>query len=319
MRTILALILLTAAAHAQLPDFYKRVDRVTWIVKDLDHAAKGWSHFGLFNVHEHDVAFEGQYRGKPASIRARVITGNIGNFTVDMIRPAGAANAFSDFLAHHGDGIFSIVHEVASMEEMSKETDRMRALGVPVMAQLTVKDRFTTTYFDTEPQGKYVLGLIYFLHGAPANNAPAKISHIGFVARDAESTSDYWQKLGFPAMPKSHASPREDSRYHAKPLLLDFDVCWQRHTQFTYEWIIPPSAPPNLYIDYLKSHGEGIQHIGVPVDDLDQSIADYQKVGYPVAQSGAWGDLPKKGSGRYAYLDTDSIGGVIVEILHPNN
>jgi len=319
MRTVLALFLLTIAAQAQLPDFYKHVDHVTWIVNSLDHSSKGWSQFGLSDIHEHNLAFEGQYHGKPVTIHARAITGNIGNFTIDFLEPAAGENAFSDVLARHGDGIFSIVQEVSSMQEMSEEIGRMRTLGVAVLAQLTVKDQFTTTYFDTEPQGKYVLGLIYWPKGAPSSGIQKRISHIGFVARDAESTSAYWQKLGFPAMPKSHASPREDSRYHARPLWLDFDVCWQRHTQFTYEWIIPPAEPPNLYIDYLKTHGEGIQHLGVPVDDLDKSIADYQKLGYPVAQSGAWGDLPKKGSGRYAYLDTDSIGGVIVEILHPND
>jgi catechol 2,3-dioxygenase-like lactoylglutathione lyase family enzyme len=314
-----ALLLLTTAAHAQLPDFYKRVNRVTWLVKSLDPPAKGWSQFGLSNIHEHNLTFVGEYRGKAITIQARSITGSIGNFTIDMLQPAAGENAFSDFLAHHGDGIFSIVHEVSSMEEMTKEIDRMRTLGVHVLQQLTVKDQFTITYFDTEPQGKYVLGLIYWPNGSPPNNGlPGKISHIGFVARDAEGPSAFWQKLGFPAMPKSHASPREDSRYHSKPLWLDFDVCWQRHTQFTYEWIIPPATPPNLYVDYLNTHGEGIQHLGVPVDDLDKSIADYQKLGYSVAQSGAWGDLPKKGSGRYAYLDTDSIGGVIAEIIHPN-
>ena len=316
------LLLLTTAAHAQLPDFYKRVNRVTWLVKSLDPPAKGWSQFGLTNIQEHNLTYAGEYRGKPVSIHARAITGSIGNFTIDFLQPTGAGNAFSDFLAHHGDGIFSIVHEVSSMEEMTKEIDRMRALGVPVLQQLTIKadpGPLTLTYFDTEPQGKYVLGLIYQPKAAPSTGPPSKISHIGFVARDAEGPSAYWQKLGFPAMPKSHASPREDSRYHAKPLWLDFDVCWQRHTQFTYEWIIPPATPPNLYVDYLNAHGEGIQHLGVPVDDLDKSIADYQKLGYSVAQSGAWGETGKKGSGRYAYLDTDSIGGITAEIIHPVN
>ncbi len=318
-----ALLLLATAAHAQLPDFYKRVNCVTWLVKSLDRPAKGWAQFGLTNIQEHNLTYEGEYRGKPVSIPVRGITGNIGNFTIDMLQPTGAGNAFSDFLAHHDDGIFSIVHEVSSLEEMTKEIDRLRALGVQVLQQLTVKSDpgpFTITYFDTAPEGKYVLGLIYSPNGAPANNSPpGKISHIGIIARESEGPSAYWQKLGFPAMPKSHASPREDSRYHAKPLWLDFDVCWQRHTQFTYEWIIPPATPPNLYVDYLKTHGEGIQHLGVPVEDLDKSVADYQKLGYSVAQSGAWGETGKKGSGRYAYLDTDSIGGVIAEILHPVN
>ena len=210
---------------------------------------------------------------------------------------------------------------------MTKEIERMRGLGVGVLQQITIKSDpgksdagpITLTYFDTEGQGKYVLGLIYWPGGAPPAGPPGKISHVGFVVREAEGPSTYWQKLGFPAMPKSHASPREDSRYHGKPLWLDFDVCWQRHTQFTYEWIIPPADPPNLYLDYLRAHGEGVQHLGVPVDDLEKSIAEYQKLGYSVGQSGAWGETGKKGSGRYAYMDTDSIGGVVAEVIRPIN
>lgn len=325
LRCLVGCAVMAGSCWAQLPECYKRVNRVIWLVKSLDHPVAGWAQLGLSDIHKHDsLTFEGQYRGKAVSIQARGATGSLGNLTVDMLQPMGdgGENAFSEFLGRHGDGIFAIVHEVASMEDMTKEIERMRGLGVGVLQRLTIKeDRgpITLTYFDTEGQGKYVLGLIYWPGGAPGGGLPGKISHIGFVIREAEGPSAYWQKLGFPAMPRSHASPREDSRYHGKPLWLDFDVCWQRHTQFTYEWIIPPAAPPNLYSDYLREHGEGVQHLGVPVDDLEKSIADYQKLGYSIGQSGAWGETGKKGSGRYAYMDTDSIGGVAAEVIRPIN
>ena len=304
---------------AEMPDFYKKVNRVIWPVKNMDMPLQGWKTLGLSDVHEFgEITFAAQYRGKAVSMAARVVTGSLGNLTVEMLQPEPGDNAFTAFLTRHGDGIFSIVHEVATMEEMTKETERMRGLGVGVLQRMTIDadhGPIQLTFFDTEAEGKYVLGLIYSPGGAPPAGAPGKISHIAFVARQAEAVSDFWQKLGFPAMPKAHASPREDSRYHGKPLWLDFDVCWQRHTQFTYEWIIPPPDPPNLYADYLKTHGEGVQHLGVPVDDLEKSIAEYQKLGYTVAQSGAWGETGKKGSGRYAYMDTDSIGGIIAELI----
>ena len=322
MRLLRCLVVCTAVAGtclAEMPDFYKRVSRVTWLVKNMDRPLEGWSTLGLSDVHElGEITFDAKYRGKPVSIAARAIRGSLGNLTVDMLQPEAGDNAFTAFLARHGDGIFSIVHEVATTEEMTKEIERMRGLRVGVLQQMTIDSNsgaITLTYFDTEAEGKYVLGLIYWPGGAPPAGPPGKISHIAFVTRQAEPVSAFWEKLGFPAMPKAHASPREDSRYHGKPLWLDFDVCWQRHTQFTYEWIIPPTDPPNLYADFLKAHGEGIQHLGVPVDDLEKSIAEYQKLGYTAAQSGAWGETGKKGSGRYAYMDTDAIGGVNAELI----
>ena len=67
---------------------------------------------------------------------------------------------------------------------------------------------------------------------------------------------------------------------------------------------------------FLKKHTEGIQHLGMPVDDLNKAVADYEKLGYHVWQSGAWGDVGKKDSGQYDYMDTDSIGGVSVPGAH---
>ena len=55
------------------------------------------------------------------------------------------------------------------------------------------------------------------------------------------------------------------------------------------------------------------------MDDLDGAIARYKGLGYGVVQSGAWGDVGKKGSGRYGYMGTDSIGGVSVELIHAYN
>ena len=115
---------------AQLPEFYKRVNRVTWLVKALDHPLQGWAQLGLSDVKEHsDLTYEGLYRGKAVSINAKGATGSLGNLTVDMLQPGEGDNAFTEFLARHGDGIFSIVYEVATIEDMTKEIERMHGLG----------------------------------------------------------------------------------------------------------------------------------------------------------------------------------------------
>jgi len=91
---------------------------------------------------------------------------------------------------------------------------------------------------------------------------------------------------------------------------LAFEVGYQRHTQFRNEWISPPPSPANIYADFLnRHHREGIQHIGMPVDDLARSVAVYEKLGYHVRQAGA----------QHAYMDTDSVGGISVELVqHPH-
>ena len=64
----------------------------------------------------------------------------------------------------------------------------MRGLGVGVLQQLSFDrdgKRVTYTYFDTEPQGKFVLGLVYWPGGAPAPGPPGKVSHLAPVVRES--------------------------------------------------------------------------------------------------------------------------------------
>ena len=321
LRYFVAIFALASVCSAEVPNCYKTVNRLTWVVRDLDHVKQGWIGLGLSHVHEDpDTRLTGLYRGKPVVITARRVTGQLGNLTVDMIQPeAGQQNAFTEFLAKHGDGLFSLVHEVPSKEEMADEVRRMGSLGVAVLQQVTVDTQGTPvdfTYFDTESRGKFVVGLLYWPGGAPTLEKREVISHVAPVVRESADVSAYWQSLGFPQFRMEHATPREDSGYRGKPLWFAFDVGYQHYAQFNYEWIIPPMTPPNIYADFLKLHGEGIQHLGMPVADLKKAVAEYEKHGYRVWQSGAWGDVGKKNSGQYDYMDTDSIGGVSVELIH---
>jgi hypothetical protein len=312
---------LAGTCAAQLPDYYKTVNRVTWVVGNIDRVRPAWEAMGLADIREYpNSQLVGQYRGKPVTVYAWQITGRLGNLIVDMIQPAeGQENTYTNFLGKHGDGILSIVHEVASRQDLEQEILRMKAKGVGVLQQVTVqRDQIpvTYTYFDTETEGKFVLGLITAPRGVrPVAGTPV-ISHFAAVVWDGAAASAYWKRLGFPPFPMQHATPRADGRYKGAPLSLAFEVGFQRHTQFRYEWISAPPSPPNIYADFLnKHHREGIQHIGMLVDDLPVSIAAFEKLGYHVHQSGAWGDVGKPGSGRYAYMDTDSVGGICVELV----
>jgi hypothetical protein len=321
IRCLVVVLSLTGMCSAQLPAYYKTVNRVTWVVGNIDKVRAAWAALGLSDIQEYpNIQLVGQFRGKPVTIYAWQITGHLGNLTVDMIQPAEAqANAYTSYLGKHGDGILSIVHEVPSRQALEEEILRMKRKGAEVLQQVTVtRDKIpvTYTYFDTEPEGKFVLGLVYAPGGMRAASGPAMVSHFSPVVWDASAISAYWERLGFPPFPMQHATPRADSRYRDQPLSLAFEVGYQRHTQFRYEWISPPPGPPNIYADFLnKHHREGIQHIGVPVDDLAKSIAAYERLGYRVRQSGAWGDVGKPGSGQYAYMDTDSAGGISVELI----
>src|SRR5690349_3185188 len=197
------LLLLVATCSAELPAYYKTVNRVIWVVENIDKVRPAWEALGLTDIREYpNIQMVGEFRGKPVTIYAWQITGRLGNLMVDMIQPAeGQANAYTDFLRKHGDGILSIVHEVASPQVLQHEIVRMKAQGVGVLQQVTVqRDRspVTYTYFDTEPDGKFALGLVHGAAGMPAPTDEATVSHFGWVVWDAAAVSAYWARLGFP-------------------------------------------------------------------------------------------------------------------------
>ncbi len=318
MRTICLLLAAAWSAAAQLPDFYKTVTRVQWVVRNLDRVAEGWSKTGLARIGpvvEFDLP-DVQYRGKPVTVRLRLASGVIGDVPVHFLQPLGGENALTEFLKTHGDGVFTVMHRTPTLEAFQGELERLRGLGVGVLQRGTLRDGAVHyAYLDTEPQGKYVLGIYYAPVEMEGDTTPAggKVSQFAFVVRDQKAVSAYWEKLGFPPMTYTHSLGR-NRQYRGQPGEFDHILGWQRHGKVPYEWILPLKGP-TVYDDFLKAHGEGFQHFGVPVEDIDKAVAAWAKLGYAVSQSGAWGEEGKKGSGRFAYIDTDTLGGINIELL----
>lgn len=320
LRGLALICFLVGTCFAQSPEYYQSINRVTWLSENVEGILPTWAALGMTDIHRPaKVKGVETDHGKSTTIGSWQSTGRLGNLTINFLQPAeGQSNSYNDFLKKHKDGIFSVVHEVPSKEAMDKEIQRMAGLGVSVLLQVTFQmdgAPVTYTYFDTEPQGKYVLGLVYWPGGAPKPLEQKTVSHLALVVRDAAAVSGYWQKLGLPGFELEHATPRDDSRYRGQPLLLPFEVGFQRMGSISFEWIQPPSSPANIYADFLKLHGEGIQHIGMPVNDLSEATAAYEKLGFTVWQAGAWGDIGKPNSGQYHYMDTDKIGGVSAELI----
>lgn len=305
-----------------LPDLYKSVHAVTWVVRDVEKTVAGWHKLGFTDIRiVGDVTFgDVRYRGKPATCIARVAEGHLGDVAVQWIQPLEGTNAYSEFLARHGTGMFSLVHRAPSREALQAELERMKALGVGMLQSEAAPEAATPslrTYLDTEPQGKYALGLIYSPDAAADSPLTAasgrKVVQFAFTVRELEPVLEFWSRLGFTDKSITHPF-LWDLRYHDQPGQFDADLGWQRHGRVVYEWVHPLKGP-TVYLDHMEKHGEGFHHIAFQVDDLDQEVARWNALGFPFLQGGAWGEKGKAGWGRYAYQDTDAIAGAEVELL----
>ncbi len=307
--TLLMLSCTAALGWAQVPAFYKDIGGAVWVVKDITRPLAAWPSVGLEDIRDHGriVLDAAGPRG------ARFVSGRLGRFAVEILQPESGDAVFDGFLQRHGDGVFAVVQVVPDRLSLEAETARLGKLGVGVLRTMQAGGA-QYTFFDTEAQGKYVLGLVWRPQAA-ALTGPVKVTHLGLVIRDPAPVSAFWHRLGFPEMALADAGPRADGRYHGQPLWFSFRVGWHNYTHPTFEWIVPPLDPPNCYADFLRLHGEGVQHLGVPVDNLESSVEHYTKLGYAPVQSGAWGNVGQPGSGRYAYMDTAALGGVNIELI----
>ncbi len=325
-----AILLLTAGlcpvpAFGQLPDCYQVVDRVIWVVEDLDHTLGELQKLGFTNLRDFGVVqlTGAQYRGAPTDGEARVVFGRFGDVRVQWVEPRGGHNAFQDFRARHGSGVFSLMHRAPTAETFQSELDRLTQLGVAVLQAGEVPiDTGTVRYvfFDTAPEGKYTLGLLQFPDNdegpfliPPDNPSGRSVVQFAFVVRDLEPVSAYWSRLGWPAMQITHG-PLTDKRLRGQPADFDMKLGWQRHGKVVYEWILSTRGP-DIYGEHLAKHGEGFHHFAFQVDDMDAELARWVGWGYPETMSGGWGEKGKPGSGRFAYVDASPLGGIAVELL----
>jgi len=311
----LGLILLAAVvpALAELPAFYRHVDRILWVVDDIDRTTAGWQKVGMIEA-----------RAKPADTLEgmRWSVARLGDVIVDLIQPTDDNPPFGQFRKKHGQGVFALLHRVPTQAAMDDEVARLKGLGVTLMGiQPLDGGKARCALFDTEAEGKYVLGLIYAppgeytgdLAAPPAKPNAKRVSQYAFVVRDMLAVSRYWARLGFPEMSFTHPK-LWDLKYHGQAGDFDANLGWHKYGTVQYEWI-QPTKGPTTYLDHMDKRGEGLHHIAFAVTDIEREQAVWSKAGFPTSQSGAWGDRDQPGYGRFAYQDTHSIGGAEVELL----
>jgi len=313
---------LASPAPAETPEIYGKVTSLNWVVKDVDQVAAGWAQLGYPAIQDFgEVSLPVRYGGEPHTAVLRVAQASFDGLTVFWLQPLSGQSAWADFLEEHGEGVMSVHYAAASGAALDAEVARLEGLGVEVLQTMSVdggQGPLRVVHMDTMAGGKYIVGLTSG-SVAPASLAPppppfaAKLSQYALVVKDLKAVSDYWEKLGIPAMDVTHGT-LTDLEYHGQPGQFDQKLGWHRHGTITWEWITP-LAGPTVYQDFLDAHGEGFHHLAFDVPDIDEVGEAWTALGYPIVQSGGWGEKGKPGSGRFAYADTTPIGGLTIEFL----
>ena len=81
--------------------------------------------------------------------------------------------------------------------------------------------------------------------------------------------------------------------------------------------MVQPLDGPSILAEWLERRGEGLHHVAVLVESLDDTIAAMAEAGYACLQHGY--GFGADGSGGFAYFDTEAALGYLVEALEPAN
>src|SRR4030042_3186930 len=326
---IISLVLLFSCGQKsnvtnEIPEHFKHVDQVLWVINDLDKTITHWAKLG-FDEGMDMGTVEVNLKKSRKVVKVRMAKANLGGAPVTWIQPLGEGSVFSEFYNSYGEGAMSLVHHLDSKKALKNEIKRLSLIGVNIKEEIDIPtDNGNLTYIllDTRDEGKFYLGLTYgeteikMTEGLTSGNLhDMKLNQYAFALRN-ENTSDvsaYWHKIGFPEFEINHPELGNKHYYDSE---VDHDLIqgWQRHGDIAYEWCMPVSTPI-VYDDHIKQHGEGIHHLAFAVNDMDKVLEDYKSKGYVVSMGGTWGEAGKPGSGRDEYIDLADAGGVTVELL----
>ncbi len=137
-----------------------------------------------------------------------------------------------------------------------------------------------------------------------------KVDQVGIVVEDMERAVQYYQSMGIGPFQPIKGVVHAERKVRGK---IVYDIKNEARVaqigSLQLELICPVEGN-SLQKEFLVTKGEGINHIGCSVDDLDKEVAEMEKKGFKILSRSKF-----KGGGGAVYFDTTKIGGVIIEFV----
>lgn len=311
------------------PPPFGEVAHLGWVVRDLHKTIDYWRGIGLGSVsvdEAHEIS-GASYRGKEVDLVVRQGWTTIGGVGLEMFEPVSGFSVYDEFLEKHGEGIQHVAFAQQSEEELEERLTVLADSGIGVVQRGTFDGREGQgifVYLDTEPTGGLCLELVYdpaFLKNRASGAKPpagdhlypfGEIAQYAMVVRDVDRVAEYYRRMGFEIRGIDRDNQGMLRRYRGEKEDLRMHMGWSDFGGVPLE-IIQPTRGRSIYREFLQKHYEGFHHIAFSVEDLDRAVDAFRQRGAEVSQDGAWGR--EKIEGRFAYIDTEPVGGLTLELL----
>jgi len=137
-----------------------------------------------------------------------------------------------------------------------------------------------------------------------------RVHHVGTVVKDLDASIKYYsESFGLGPFNVSESS-RSGALIRGKSGNYKLRQAFAEMGQTLLELSEVVEGRP-IQKEFLEKNGEGVHHLGFVVEDLDVQVAELQKRGFKVIQKY---DSPPGGL-RFAFLDTNKVGGIVFEFV----
>jgi methylmalonyl-CoA/ethylmalonyl-CoA epimerase len=136
-----------------------------------------------------------------------------------------------------------------------------------------------------------------------------ELEQVCIVVHDVDKTAQaMWNTFGIGPwnVLTKHSSDMSEMTYHGKPARFSFKgALTQNKLGGIGLALIAPLEGDNIYRDFLREYGEGVQHLGhhkvASLEALAETNHKLEQAGFPCAMSG------RTVVGCFAYIDTRSV------------
>jgi methylmalonyl-CoA/ethylmalonyl-CoA epimerase len=140
------------------------------------------------------------------------------------------------------------------------------------------------------------------------NVTPFEVKQVGIVVRDRERAMQQFSSLLGTGPFRLIYLDQPKAIVHGKSTHCGAKLAFAQAGPIEIE-LIEPVEGESTWSEFLSARGEGIHHLGIWVSDIDKELARLTEMGIGTLQSGEDEYV------RFAYMDTEGIAGVIIELL----
>ncbi len=126
-----------------------------------------------------------------------------------------------------------------------------------------------------------------------------KVDHVGIAVKDLEQAKKFYtEMLGIPAMGEEVVAEQK--------VKVCFIPCGDSEIE-----LLESTEPDGPIAKFIEKKGEGIQHIALNVDNIENALADLKEKGVRLID-----EKPRYGAGgaSIAFVHPKSTGGILLEL-----